>query len=64
MIDSVRATNPAAVPSIDQFWLLYALAERDAAAATDALIAAGEIRSILETMFFVIVHLWKELSLE
>ena len=42
MIDSVRATNPTAVPDIDQFWLLYALAERDAAAATDALIAAGE----------------------
>ena len=42
MIDSVRATNPDAVPDIDQFWLLYALAERDAAAATDALIAAGE----------------------
>jgi TolB-like protein len=42
MIDSVRATNPAAVPDIDQFWLVYALAERDAAAATDALRAAGE----------------------
>jgi Serine/threonine protein kinase len=42
MIDSVRATNPAAVPDIEQWWLLYTLAERDAAAATDALIAAGE----------------------
>ena len=42
MIDSVRATNPAAVPDIEQWWLLYALAERDAAAATDAVIAAGE----------------------
>jgi len=42
MIDSVRATNPAAVPDIDDWWLHCALAERDAAAATDALTAAGE----------------------
>ncbi|HTL77881.1 MAG TPA: protein kinase [Candidatus Babeliales bacterium] len=42
MIDSVRATNPAAVQDIDPWWLVCALAERDAAAATDALIAAGE----------------------
>ena len=41
IIDSVRATNPAAVRDIDQWWLVCALAERDAAAATDALIAAG-----------------------
>ncbi len=42
MIDSVRATNPAAVPDIDNWWLQCALAERDATAATDALIAARE----------------------
>ncbi len=42
MIDSVRATNPAAVPDIDDWWLHCALAERDAAAATDALIAMGK----------------------
>jgi serine/threonine protein kinase/Tfp pilus assembly protein PilF len=41
-IDSIRATNPAAVPSIADFWLLCALGERDAAAAKDALIALGE----------------------
>jgi TolB-like protein/serine/threonine protein kinase/Tfp pilus assembly protein PilF len=41
MIDSVRATTPA-VQDIDPWWLLCALAERDAAGATDALIAAGE----------------------
>src|SRR5438093_3374380 len=41
-IDSIRATNPAAVPSIADFWLVCALAERDAAAAKDALIAVGE----------------------
>ena len=39
-IDSVRATNPGALPRINQ-WLVCALAERDAAAATDDLIAAG-----------------------
>jgi TolB-like protein/Flp pilus assembly protein TadD len=42
MIDSVRATNPAAVPDIDHWWLQCALAERDASAATDALNAARE----------------------
>jgi TolB-like protein/Tfp pilus assembly protein PilF len=42
MIDSVRTTNPAAVPRIADWWLDCALAERDAAAAKDALIAAGE----------------------
>jgi serine/threonine-protein kinase len=41
-IDSIRATNPAAVPSIAHFWLYCALAERDAAAAKDALMAFGE----------------------
>src|SRR6266496_2654229 len=41
-IDSIRATNRAAVPSIAEFWLVCALAERDAAAAKDALIAFGE----------------------
>jgi TolB-like protein/Tfp pilus assembly protein PilF len=41
-IDSVRATNPAALPSIVNWWLYCALAERDAAVAKDALIAAGD----------------------
>src|SRR5881392_3895745 len=41
-IDSIRATNPAAVPSIADFWLVCALAERDVAAAKDALIALGQ----------------------
>ena len=41
-IDSVRATNPGAVPDIIHWWLHCALAERNAAAATDALIAARE----------------------
>jgi len=42
-IDSVRAINPAAVPSIADAWLSCALAERDVAAAKNALNAFGEI---------------------
>ena len=41
MIDSVRAANPAATHDIAEYWLLCALAERDAAAAKNAVIAAG-----------------------
>jgi TolB-like protein/Tfp pilus assembly protein PilF len=41
-IDSVRVSDPAALPSIADTWLTCALAERDAAAAKDALIALGE----------------------
>ena len=41
-IDSIRATNPAAVSNIAHFWIICALAERDAAAAKDALMAFGE----------------------
>jgi TolB-like protein/Tfp pilus assembly protein PilF len=41
-IDSIRATNPGAVPSIANGWLLCALAERDAAAAKNALIVSRE----------------------
>ena len=42
LIDSVRTTNPAALADIADTWLLCALAEHDAAAAKDALIASGE----------------------
>jgi len=41
IIDSIRATNPAAVASIADWWFVCALAERDVAAARDAFIAAG-----------------------
>jgi serine/threonine protein kinase/Tfp pilus assembly protein PilF len=41
-VDSIRATNPGATQDIVDFWLNCALAERDAAAAKNALIAAGE----------------------
>jgi TolB-like protein len=42
LIDEIRATNPAAMPKIADRWLLCALAERDVAAAKEALLAAGE----------------------
>jgi serine/threonine-protein kinase len=42
MIDSIRTANPAAIPKIANAWLLCALAERDIAAAKNALIALGE----------------------
>jgi serine/threonine-protein kinase len=42
LIDSIRATNPAAMPRIADAWLLCVLAERDIAAAQNALIALGE----------------------
>jgi TolB-like protein len=42
LIDEIRAANPAAIPKIVPFWLTYALAERDPAAAKDALLASNE----------------------
>ena len=42
LVDSVRTNGPAAIPDIADSWLLCALAERDAAAAREALIASGE----------------------
>jgi TolB-like protein/serine/threonine protein kinase/Tfp pilus assembly protein PilF len=41
MIDSIRAMNPAATPTIAEAWLIGSLAERDADAAKHALIAVG-----------------------
>jgi serine/threonine-protein kinase len=41
-IEGIRATNPAAVSSIAQWWLYCALAERDGTAAENALIASSE----------------------
>ena len=42
MLESIRTTNPSAVPSIANLWLFCALAERDAAASKNALIVLGE----------------------
>jgi TolB-like protein/predicted Ser/Thr protein kinase/Tfp pilus assembly protein PilF len=42
LIDEIRATNPAAMPRMAPWWLLCSLAERDVAAAKDALLASDE----------------------
>src|SRR5262245_10546555 len=42
LVDSVQTTSPAAIADIADTWLLCALADRDAAAANDAVIASGE----------------------
>jgi TolB-like protein/tRNA A-37 threonylcarbamoyl transferase component Bud32/Flp pilus assembly protein TadD len=42
LIEEIRATHPAAMPKIADRWLLCALAERDVAAAKEALIASDE----------------------
>src|SRR5438876_1307239 len=42
MIEAIRATNPVAAQRIADSWITCALAERDAAAANNALIASGE----------------------
>src|SRR5882724_10257382 len=42
LIDSIQVTNPAATQTIADGWLICALAERDAGAARNAVIAAGE----------------------
>jgi serine/threonine protein kinase/tetratricopeptide (TPR) repeat protein len=42
MVDSIRAANPGVTKDISEYWLFSALAERDAAAARKAVLAAGE----------------------
>jgi len=42
MIDSIRTTNPSALPTIADAWITCALAERDAGAAANAMAAVGE----------------------
>jgi adenylate cyclase len=57
MVDSIRATNPGATQDISEYWLFYALAERDAAAARNAVIAAGDNPAFTdESMIQSIVH--------
>jgi serine/threonine protein kinase len=50
LLDSIRATNPGATPNIDDWRVICALAERDAAAAREAL------RGVGEEMFEGVVH--------
>jgi serine/threonine-protein kinase len=42
MFDSIRATDPGATEDMVEYWLLFALAERDPVAAKNAVIAVGE----------------------
>jgi serine/threonine protein kinase/Tfp pilus assembly protein PilF len=42
LVDSIRVGNPAATQDVAEWWLFYALAERDAPAAKNAVNAAGE----------------------
>src|SRR5262249_34341629 len=42
LVDEIRAKNPGALQSVADYWLLCALAERDLAAATNALTALGD----------------------
>jgi serine/threonine-protein kinase len=59
MVESIQATNPEAMPSIANYSLICALAERDASAAKDALIAFGEnpvifgIENVIANRMFV-----------
>jgi len=41
IVDSIRATNPAVTQDVAEYWLFCALAERDVAAAKNAVNAAG-----------------------
>ncbi|MFL6596781.1 MAG: FlgO family outer membrane protein [Chthoniobacterales bacterium] len=53
MVDSIRVTNPGATQDVAEYWLFYALAERDAAAARNAVLAAGDNPALTdETMNF------------
>src|SRR5437773_1942141 len=52
LIDEIRATNPAAMPQIAPWWLLCSLAERDVAAAKDALLASEEFPLQRDTVHF------------
>jgi TolB-like protein/Tfp pilus assembly protein PilF/predicted Ser/Thr protein kinase len=52
LIDDIRATNPAAMPQIARWWLECALAERDVAAAREALLASDEGRLVFDAVHF------------
>ena len=52
LIDQIRATNPAAMPKIAEWWLLCALAERDPAAAKEALFASQDPPLSAEAVHF------------
>ncbi len=49
VIDSIRRTNPEAIPNVVNNWLICALAQRDIAAAKQALAACGKNPILLGT---------------
>ena len=49
VIDLVRRTNPAAIPNVANNWLICSLANRDVAAANEALTACGQNPILLGT---------------
>ncbi len=51
-IDFIREKNPAAIPNVAYLWFLCALAERDAAAAANALLALGENPFVADAVQF------------
>jgi hypothetical protein len=63
LIDEIRATNPAAMPQIAAWWLTCALAERDVAAAREALLAFDEGPLGVDAVHFPRPS-WKALSPE
>jgi TolB-like protein/predicted Ser/Thr protein kinase len=52
LIDKIRVENPALAQSVADAWLICALAERDAVAATNALVTLGENNFGNETVKF------------
>ena len=52
MLDSIRPTNPAAMPGIVESWFWCAVAERDATAAKHALDAEGEEPIVVHGLLF------------
>jgi TolB-like protein/predicted Ser/Thr protein kinase len=60
MVDSIQATNPGALPRIADPWLICALAERNAAAAEEALNAFGENRPSLSNDTVFLTRLFVE----
>ena len=62
LINEIRAKEPAALQSVADSWLIYALAERDPAEAANALECLVKMLSVTGR-FSSVVHSWKVLLL-
>jgi serine/threonine protein kinase/Tfp pilus assembly protein PilF len=60
ILDSIQATNPTAMSKVANDWLLCALGEHDAVAATSALIALGENKPNLDSSSISLTRLFLE----